>query len=310
MRDAFIHELTLAAREDPRVFLVVGDLGYSVIEEFQAEFPDRFLNPGVAEQSMIGIAAGLAASGYSVFCYSIGNFPTMRPLEQIRNDVCYHDRSVTVVSVGGGFAYGYLGYTHHAIEDVAVMRALPGMTVFAPADAAETRVLVRAAVENGGPHYLRLGKNGEPKLHLSAPSFDSLRSGAVLREGSDIVLLASGPIAGKALAAADVLAERGVYARVVSVPVIKPIGFDPALLLGTAAGIVTIEEHSLHGGLASAVLEAAAVAGTFVPLIPVYADEALAGKVIGSQAYIQDRTGLALADILSAADRLLTAARD
>jgi transketolase len=214
---------------------------------------------------------------------------------------------VTVVSVGGGFAYGYLGYTHHAIEDVAVMRALPGMTVLTPADPAEARLLTRAAVEAGGPHYLRLGKNGEARLHETEPTVSELRGGSTLREGADVAILASGPIAAKALEAAARLHDQGVSAKVVSVPIVKPIGFDPATLVGNGAGIVTVEEHTLHGGLASAVLEAAALSGSTVRVAPVYAKEEMAGRIIGSQTYIQDRAGLSVDDIISAALRLLPA---
>src|ERR1043165_2424780 len=134
MRTAFINELVLLARTNPKIFLVVGDLGFSVVEPFAKEFPDRFLNAGVAEQNMTGVAAGLASEGYHVFTYSIGNFPTLRCLEQIRNDVCYHELPVTVVAVGGGLAYGNLGYSHHAVQDLAVMRSLPRLTILAPAD--------------------------------------------------------------------------------------------------------------------------------------------------------------------------------
>lgn len=310
MRDAFITELTKLAREDDSVFLVVGDLGFSVIEEFQAEFPDRFLNPGVAEQSMLGIASGLAAAGYNVFVYSIGNFPTMRALEQIRNDVCYHDRAVTVVSVGGGFSYGYLGYTHHAIEDIAVMRALPKMTVYSPADPIEAAVLTRAAVENPGPHYLRLGKNGEKVLHHRQVSLDELERGAVLAEADDaeVVILSTGAIVGDALEAGRVLAGRGIATRVVSVPVIKPLGLNPLAVLGGARGFVTVEEHTLYGGLASAVLERIASDGGAVPVIPVASKEEVVGRLVGSQAYLRIHNGLGVDDIVDAAMRLVRVA--
>lgn len=300
MRDAFISELIALAREDERIFLVVGDLGFSVIEEFAAEFPNRFLNAGVAEQTMIGVASGLAASGYTVFVYSIGNFPTMRCLEQIRNDVCYHDRSVTVVAVGAGFSYGSLGYTHHAIEDIAVMRALPRMTVLSPADPFEARSLTRRAAMEPGPHYLRLGKNGEKTLHATDPG-DALGSSAVLREGTDVTILVTGSVAELALEAADDLAGSGVSARVVSVPIVKPL--DPSTLAtadGTR-GIVTVEEHSLTGGFGSAVLELAADLGSRVVVRRVGVGEENLGHALGGQAYMRSQNGLTVPAIRDAA---------
>lgn len=165
MRTAFIQELIAHARKNPRIFLVVGDLGYSVVEPFAKEFPDRFLNAGVAEQNMTGVAAGLASEGFHVFTYSIANFPTLRCLEQIRNDICYHELPVTIVAVGGGLSYGNLGYSHHAVEDFAVMRAIPGMRICAPGDSVETKGILGYLVNNPQQSYLRLGKSDEPNVH-------------------------------------------------------------------------------------------------------------------------------------------------
>src|SRR5437763_8640674 len=157
------------AEEDERIWLLSGDLGYSVLESFVQKFPGRFVNVGVAEQNMIGVAAGLAMSGHVVFTYSIANFPVMRCLEQIRNDVCYHNLNVKIVAVGGGLAYGPAGYTHHALEYLAVMRAMTGMTVLAPGDPVETRLATKALADRQGPCYLRLGKAGEPLVHRQQP---------------------------------------------------------------------------------------------------------------------------------------------
>jgi len=168
MRTAFIQQLTTEARRNPRIFLVVGDLGFSVVEPFAAEFPDRFLNAGVAEQNMTGVAAGLASEGYHVFTYSIANFPTFRCAEQIRNDIAYHNLPVTVVAVGGGLAYGNLGYSHHAVQDLALMRSFPGMLMACPGDPHEARAVVSYLSRTPQPSYLRLGKAGEPEVHSSA----------------------------------------------------------------------------------------------------------------------------------------------
>ena len=169
MRNAFIEELVQAASENERIALVVGDLGYGVVEPFAKEFPKRFFNAGVAEQNMMGLSAGLASEGFHVFVYSIANFPTFRCAEQIRNDVDYHQLPVTIVAVGGGVAYGNLGYSHHAVQDYALMRAMPNMLIAAPGDPMEVRACMRYLVENPQPSYLRLGKAGEKNLHSVVP---------------------------------------------------------------------------------------------------------------------------------------------
>lgn len=169
MRNAFIDELINRARENYNIFLIVGDLGYSVVEPFVEEFPDRFINAGIAEQNMMGLAAGMASEGYHVFVYSIANFPTFRCAEQIRNDVDYHNLPVTIVSVGGGLAYGNLGYSHHAIQDYGLMRLFPNMLIAAPGDPLEVRACMRYLIDNPGPSYLRLAKAGEPNFHQSIP---------------------------------------------------------------------------------------------------------------------------------------------
>lgn len=255
MRNAFIRSLIELARRNPRIFLLVGDLGYSVVEPFQNEFPDRFLNVGVAEQNLTGIAAGLALSGNIVFTYSIANFPTLRCLEQIRNDLCYHRANVKIVAVGSGVGYGPSGVTHHGTEDVAVLRALPGMALFSPADPVETALATRGAAEWPGPCYLRLGKSGEPAIHQEPPEF---RIGwpIQLRNGRDVVILATGPVARNALLAAEKLEKTGIAAGMYSVHTIKPLKEEFLLELSRQTPLlVTVEEHSATGGLGSAVAE-------------------------------------------------------
>lgn len=165
MRTAFIETLTQIAEKDPRIMLLVGDLGFGVVTEFAKRFPDQFVNVGVAEQNMTGIATGLALSGKIVFTYSIANFPILRCLEQLRNDVCYHQANVVSVSVGCGFSYGALGMTHHGTEDIAIMRTLPYMTTIAPGDPIETQAATAEAAKGIGPVFLRLGRAGEPVVH-------------------------------------------------------------------------------------------------------------------------------------------------
>ena len=169
MRDAFIDELLLLAEHGRNVALVVGDLGFSVVERFADRYPERFINAGVAEQNMMGLAAGMASEGVHVFVYSIANFPTFRCAEQIRNDVAYHQLPVTVVAVGGGLSYGNLGYSHHAVQDYGLMRAMPNMLIAAPGDPMEVRACMRYLGANPGPSYLRLGKAGEAHQHREVP---------------------------------------------------------------------------------------------------------------------------------------------
>ncbi|WP_428333991.1 transketolase family protein [Novosphingobium sp.] len=169
MRNAFIQGLVEFAKTHDNIALVVGDLGYSVIEPFVDSFPDRFVNAGVAEQNMAGLAAGMASEGYHVFTYSIANFPTFRCAEQLRNDVDHHRLAVTTVAVGGGVAYGNMGYSHHAVQDYALMRTMPNMVIAAPGDPFETSACLRYLIDNPGPSYLRLGKAGEPCFHNAVP---------------------------------------------------------------------------------------------------------------------------------------------
>jgi transketolase len=169
MRNTFIDELITAAEKADNIVLVVGDLGFGVVEGFSQRFPNRFFNAGVAEQNMMGLAAGLASEGFHVFVYSIANFPTFRCAEQIRNDVAYQNLPVTVVAVGGGLAYGNLGYSHHAVQDYALMRLMPSMLIAAPGDPMEVRACVRYLVDHPQPSYLRLGKVGEPCMHELVP---------------------------------------------------------------------------------------------------------------------------------------------
>jgi transketolase len=292
MRDAFVRKLTERAATDPAVMLLVGDLGFGVVADFGEAYPRQFLNCGVAEQSMVGIAAGMAAAGRRPFVYSIANFPTLRPLEQIRNDVCYHGLGVTIVSVGAGLAYGSLGYTHHAVEDISILRSLPGMRVFSPADAMECRAAVDEILATPGPAYLRLGKNKEPLMHEAPPD---LSQGApiVVREGTDVTVLVCGPIIVQALEVAESLSAHGVSVRVVSCPVIKPLNADAvrAAADGTV-GIVTLEEHTVLGGFGSAVLEAFAVRGWRTPILPLGLDD-VATHIIGGQEWLRERAGLA-----------------
>lgn len=266
MRNAFIRALEAVAAADDRVLLVTGDLGFKVLDDFRSRFPDRFYNAGVAEQDMTGVATGLALAGHVVFTYSIGNFPTLRCLEQVRNDACYHNANVKIVTVGGGMAYGALGVSHFATEDLAVLRAIPNLTIVAPGDPVEVEKLVPQIVVHEGPVYLRLGRAGEDPMH--PPDTEVvLGHPTPARNGDDVLLLTTGGMLPVALEAADALERDGVSAAVVSVHTLKPL--DGAAITQLAARypvVVTCEEHSILGGLGGAVAEVlleAGVAATF-----------------------------------------------
>lgn len=267
MRTRFIETLCRLAAEDERIWLVCGDLGYSVLEVFRDRFPNRYLNAGVAEQNMTTMAAGLAHSGKIVYTYSIANFPVMRCLEQIRNDVCYHNLPVKVVAVGGGLSYGTQGYSHHGVEDLAVTRVLPNMTVFAPGDPWEAECVTEAAARIPGPCYIRLGKAGEPVVHTSRPDFE-IGKFIPVKHGTDVTLLSTGGMLVTALLCASKLEEKGISTQVLSSPSLLP--FDEAAVRGivnTTKHIATLEEHA-DGGLATIVAEQVAFEHLDIKLIP------------------------------------------
>ncbi|GAA1145551.1 transketolase family protein [Nocardioides aquiterrae] len=291
MRTRFFADLLTAARSDPNLVLITGDLGFGVVEPFVEACPAQFVNAGVAEQNMTGMAAGMAMAGAKVFTYSIANFPTMRCLEQIRNDVAYHGADVVIVGVGGGLAYGALGMSHHATEDIAVMRAIPGLAVVAPGDPEETGAVLMDLIERGGPAYLRLGKAGERSVHASRP--DVARGQAVtLRNGTDVALVSTGAMLPVVVDAADDLDQLGISSTVVSSPWIAP--FDESTvrrLASTHRLMVTVEEHSITGGLGGAAAEVLAESGSACPLMRIGVSHKF-NSVVGDQGYLREVHGL------------------
>lgn len=268
---------------------MVGDLGFSVIEPFAEEFPDRYVNAGIAEQNMTGMAAGLASEGYHVFTYSIANFPTLRCLEQFRNDVCYHNLPVTVVAVGAGLAYGNLGYSHHAVQDIGCMRGMPNVTVLSPADPSETRVCLQHLVGSPGPSYLRIGKAGEPEL---CPGLD-MEVGLNRVHGSadaDLAIVATGSILSEALAAAG---EMDREVAVYSLPLVAPLTSEVLEPLWNHRGIVTLEEHVRDGGIGE-LLAARRPEGVRQSLLSVKGDRC---NVVGSQQVLREVHGIDAAGI-------------
>lgn len=256
MRNAFASQLETLAAADDRVVLLSGDIGNRMFDSFKQRFPDRFYNTGIAEQSMVSIAAGLAMSGLRPIAYTIAPFITARCLEQIRVDLCYHRLPVMLAGVGAGLGYAELGATHHSCEDIAMLRCLPGMTVVCPGDAFEVRAAMAGLLQIDGPSYLRLGKKGEPLVHSEIPAEFAIERAMVLREGEDICLLSCGNMLPVVRDVADLLLARGIRARFVSHHTVKPL--DVELLrecFDEFAIVATIEEHSLIGGFGSAVAE-------------------------------------------------------
>jgi len=285
MRDAFLDRLTELAAADKDVVLLTADLGFGVFENFESKFPGQYFNVGVAEQNMTGLAAGLALEGKKVITYSIANFPTLRCLEQIRNDGCYHDLNITIVASGGGFSYGSLGMSHHATEDIAILRALPAMSVVAPGTAWEASEAIEALVKADGVGYLRLDKTVADEN--STPLF-SLGRSIRYREGADVALFATGGILRDAIQAAELLQELGIDAGVVSMYSIKPIDKDAIIAaVNETGGIVTIEEHNIDGGLGSAIAEVCMDSG-FIPkkFLRIGLDNQYS-SIVGSQDYLK-----------------------
>ncbi len=296
MRTAFITTLTELARKNKNIFLLTGDLGFSVFEKFREEFPDRFFNVGLAEANMVGIAAGLSLSGKIVFIYSIVPFVTMRCFEQVRNDLCYQNLNVRIIATGGGLCYGSAGPTHHSITDIAIMRVLPNMTVICPGDPIETELAVKASITCQGPVYIRIGRGHEPRVHSALPHF-KIGKGIVLKEGSNIALIATGNMLYTAKQVAETLEENGLSICLISMHTVKPI--EKALILKVAKGtkaIFTIEEHSLIGGLGSGVAESLAESEHKI-LFKRFALSNGFIKNIGNQEYLREKNGLSVSRI-------------
>jgi transketolase len=294
MRNVFISKLLEAAKKDSRIFLVTGDLGFGVLEEFESSLPKQFINAGVAEQGMVSLAAGLASTGKRVFVYSIGNFNTLRALEQIRNDVCYMNNSVVIVSVGAGYAYGPQGYTHHALEDISVMRALPNISLYSPADEWEVVQVMEELLYLNSPAYLRLGRS--PEVPLTKTS-DSLPPGKFrkVRDGNKGTILFTGAVGNLALELANQLINSlAIY----SVPYISSLDIACLRTLASKGPIITLEEHTLRGGFGSAILES-------IALNNIDADVAIFGAnqsrldAIGDQEYLRGVNGLDVKTIIN-----------
>lgn len=292
MRTGIINEVHQLMRENKNIYFLTGDLGYSLLEQIEKNFPKRFINIGVAEQNMIGIAAGLALSGKKVFVYSIIPFAVMRCYEQIRNDICFHDLDVTILGVGAGLSYGVLSNTHFALEDIAILRPLPNISIFSPADETEGILGIRFLKNFHHPVYFRIGKGKEPVVYKKSYDFD-FRKGVVLRKGSDITIFSTGPIITEALKASMHLCQRNkINTTLINIHTIKPL--DKDLIIKASKGkklIVAVEEHGITGGLGSAVLEVLNDAGIKNMVLRIGVKNNLI-KYIGTQTYLRKKLRL------------------
>lgn len=300
MRGAFLRTLADLARKDRRVVLLTGDLGYTVVEPFAEEFPDRFYNVGVAEQNMVGLATGLAEAGFIPFCYSIATFAALRPYEFIRNGPIAHQLQVRIVGVGGGFEYGSAGFTHYGLEDLGVMRVQPGITVIAPVDAGQAANALAATFDLPGPIYFRIGKDEKAVVDGLNSRF-RLGRAELVRDGSDLVLIAVGASAVDAGAAAVELEASGLDPALLLVSTLTPCPTEDLLeVLGRVPVAVTIETHYKNGGLGSMVAEVISENGIGCRLVRCAVDQKPSG-VTGSTAYMHERHGLTPEAIAAAA---------
>jgi transketolase len=308
LRGTFVKTLVELAEHDPRVVLLTGDLGFTVIEPFAERFPERFFNVGVAEQNMVGVATGLAEAGFRPYVYSIATFATMRPYEFIRNGPVHQRLPVTIVGVGAGLEYGSNGVTHYALEDLALMRVQPGLTVVAPADYLQARTALHAVADLPGPVYLRLGKNDT----VSVPGLDgrfALGRAQLLGDGSDVLLVATGSIALNAFAAMEALSAVGVGASLLVVASVSPPPVDDLVeTLGGFPVALTVEAHYLAGGLGSLVSEVVAEHGLACRVVRCGVANALGG-LSGSEDYLYETTGLSPEALAATAVQAATGVR-
>jgi len=292
MRNVFINKLISIAEVQNNIVLVVGDLGYSVVEPFAKRFPDRFFNAGVAEQNMMGFSAGLASEGFHVFVYSIANFPTFRCAEQIRNDVVYHNNAVTIVSVGGGLAYGNLGYSHHAVQDYALLRSLPGMLIASPGDPNEVNACLSYLLQNPQPSYLRIGKAGEPNIHKNIPSVNPGQWIEILRGSNRKTLLCTGATMELALnwiKGSVKYADYSLYSlplwgmQYKHMQAVQVMGWD---------SVVTVEDHLVDGGFGSWMLESLMNHPNLIGRVSIKALDSIVCSMVGKQKTLNEAGGL------------------
>ena len=298
MRKAFINTLLDLAIKNNKIFLLTGDLGFSVLEEFQERFPDRFFNIGVGECNMASIASGLALTGKIIYIYSIVPFVTMRCFERVRNDICMQNLNVKIIGIGGGLDYGSEGPTHHSIIDIAIMRAIPNMTVVCPGDSVEAAFSIKESVKYKRPMYIRLAKGHVPQV-FDKDVYFKIGEGITIKEGSDITIIATGNMLYSAKKVTDKLVEKGISVHLISMHTVKPI--DRGLILKSIIGkkaVFTIEEHSIIGGLGSSVAEVLSESSNNALFRRIGLQDAFV-KDIGDREYLLEKNSLSVNNILN-----------
>jgi transketolase len=308
VRAAFVRTLNDLAKRDRRILLLTGDLGFMALEPFAESFPDRFWNAGVAEQNMVGLSTGLAESGFLCFVYSIVTFASLRPFEFIRNGPIFHNLPVRIVGVGGGFEYGSAGPTHFGLDDIGVMRTQPQLTIVAPADHEQTVTALEATWDLPGPVYLRLGKNDKKTVPGLGGRFELGRA-QWIRQGSDLAILAMGSIASEATAAADSLDALGIDATVLIIASVSPVPIeDVVTALATVPIAITVEAHSVVGGLGSLVSEVVAERGLRCRVVRCGVRGRF-NQAVGGEGYLHRVHGLEREQLVETARRALCLAR-
>lgn len=291
MRNTFLDCLVEQAKIDDRIFLITPDVGFSVLEKFADQFPDRYLNVGIAEQNAVGVAAGLALSGKLPYVYSMIPFVSMRCFEQVRVDVAYLNTRVRLVGIGAGLSYGPAGATHHAIEDIAIMRALPNLTVCCPGDPVETRSLIKESFDHPGPIYFRLGKNGEPSIHHPGAEI-TIGKAVKLTEGDDLALITTSNMLETGKRWVDGWASEGKRVTLLSMPTIKPLDVEAVReLIEKGIPMATLEEHNVIGGLGSAVSEVIAESGRGVDFKRIGIPDVYS-HYVGGHDFLREKYGL------------------
>ncbi|MBQ6814995.1 MAG: transketolase [Lachnospiraceae bacterium] len=297
MRNSVIAQLEKLAEIDENIYLLTGDLGFGVLDNFAITYPNRFINAGISEQNMTAVAAGMALENNTVYTYSIGNFPTLRCLEQIRNDICYHNANVKIIVVGGGFAYGQLGMSHHATEDIAIMRALPNMKVFSPADPDEAVEVIKYVNSIQGPCYIRLGKGREPRIHADYGNY-SVHKVMELYKGDKIAIISTGSVLGEAKKAVEELKSYDINVGLYNVISIKPLDEDSIKNIAKQyETIISLEEHNNIGGLGGAISEVLSGMSSNKAVLVRMGLEDVYTSIVGSQDFLREYYGLSASAI-------------
>lgn len=298
MRDAFFNTLADNMHSNANIYFVTGDLGFGVTKPILEKAPLQFINAGIAEQNMMGFASGMALAGKTPFVYSIANFPTLRCLEQIRNDVCYYNANVKIIAIGEGFSYGSLGMSHHATEDIAIMRSLPNMIVFCPSDKYECKAITNYMCSHSGSMYMRLDRNGKSFHNEEISNFEVGKLYELISGNSAVTIISSGSITEEAMDVVCFFNKQGISLSLFSAPTIKPINIDSICeICKKTKLLISIEEHSVIGGLGSAIAE---IISQFEnkPILRIIGVNDTFASIVGNQEYLRDKYGLSSSAII------------